>query len=499
MMNTRASGILLHVTSLPSLYGIGDLGPGAFRFVDFLKKSGQRYWQILPLNPTDLATGNSPYSSSSAFAGNILLTSPDLLCQEGFVSQREIKDTSCFSPGQVDYSYVAAYKKDLLFRAYQNSKKKVLRDKRFLTFRKNNQYWIEDYALFVVLKNHYQGRTWNQWPKEIAQRQPAAIKTYRERFKEHIDQEIFFQYLFLKQWSSLKEYCNKQGICIIGDLPFYVQHDSADVWANPGIFKLDEQGCSLGLAGVPPDYFSETGQLWGNPVYRWEALSASRYHWWKQRFQQNFKYFDIVRLDHFRGFVAYWEIPQGEKTAVNGQWVGAPTVDFFDEMKATFRNFSIIAEDLGVITPEVEEIIQRYQFPGMKVLMFAFDGKEDNPYLPENHVKNCVVYPGTHDNNTVQGWFKEEVSEETKNHIEKALTEPIVPREIHWQILIMAMRSIADTVIFAMQDALGLDQSHRMNLPSTTQRNWQWRVLEEQLDSQMAKTLLELTRSSDRL
>ncbi|MDP8266882.1 MAG: 4-alpha-glucanotransferase [Candidatus Aceula meridiana] len=497
-MKKRASGILLHITSLPSPYGIGDFGKGAYRFADFLKKSGQKYWQILPLNLTDLALASSPYSSCSAFAGNTLFISPEILLKDGFLQKSDLENLPKFSEGRVDYHKAALHKTALLHKAFANSKKNILRDADFKTFQEKNKFWLEDYAVFAALKKHFAGASWVNWPEEIRNRDQQALEKCRQELDDVILREKFFQFLFLKQWFTLKQYCNNKGIQIIGDLPFYVQHDSADVWTHQHIFKIDKAGNPLGMAGVPPDYFSETGQLWGNPVYRWDALKKERYQWWKERLAQNFNFFDIVRIDHFRGFVAFWEVPQGEKTAIKGQWVKVPVEDFFEELIAHFKTFPIIAEDLGVITDGVKEIIKKYDFPGMKILAFAFDGKEDNPYLPQNYIKNCLVYTGTHDNNTTQGWFKQEVSEEMKTRIEECLGETAQPEQIHWQMVTLAMKSVADTAIFPLQDALGLDAAHRMNTPSTMQNNWQWRVLDSQLTPELESSLASLCKSTHR-
>jgi len=497
-MKKRSSGILLHITSLPSPYGIGDFGPGAYQFADFLKKSSQKYWQLLPLNPTDLALASSPYSSCSAFAGNTLFISPEILLKDGFIQKSDLKEVPDFSDERVDYRKAALYKTALLHKAFVNAKKNLFQNTEFNTFQKDNKSWLEDYVLFVALKQHFAGASWVHWPEKVRARDVKVLEKYRHDLDDVLLREKFFQFLFFKQWFALKQYCNKKDIKIIGDLPFYVQHDSADVWTHQRLFKLDSDGNPLGMAGVPPDYFSETGQLWGNPVYRWDALKKERYLWWKERLEQNFNFFDVVRIDHFRGLVAFWEVPQGEKTAIKGQWVKAPVEDFFDELIAHFKTFPIIAEDLGIITDDVKEIIQKYSFPGMKILAFAFDGKEDNPYLPANHIKNCLVYTGTHDNNTTKGWFKQEASKEMEPRIAECLGEDPQLEKIHWQLCTLAMKSIANTVILPMQDVLGLDEEHRMNVPSTMQNNWQWRVLSSQLTPEIESALASLCKSTHR-
>lgn len=498
-MKKRSSGILLHVTSLPSKYGIGDFGPGAYRFIDFLKKSGQRYWQILPLNPTDLALGNSPYASFSAFAGNPLFINPDALVQEGLIDK--IEKTCCedFCSDRVCYPSVISQKQKLLEKIFLYNQFRIKENKEFQEFERENQDWLDDFSLFISMKKAFSGSAWTQWPEDVRLRKTSALEKVKDKYSEEVLRAKFFQFLFFKQWEQLKTYAHNQGIYIIGDLPFYVQHDSVDTWAKQSFFKLDEKGNALGLAGVPPDYFSSTGQLWGNPVYRWEALALERYQWWKDRLRQNFKFFDFLRIDHFRGFVDFWEIPQGAKNAVKGRWVKVPAEDFFDELVKTFDPFPVIAEDLGIITDEVKRIIQKYKFPGMKILAFAFDGKSDNPYLPENYIENCIVYTGTHDNNTTQGWFKREVSDQMKAFIEKSLKEEPQADKIHWQLIELAMRSLANTAIIPMQDTLGLNETHRMNLPSTAEGNWEWRLASSQLTDTLAQKLFSITKASSRL
>jgi len=493
----RGSGILLHITSLPSPYGIGDFGSGAYQFVDFLKSSKQSYWQILPLNPTDIALANSPYSSCSAFAGNVLLISPEFLIRDGFLTQNNLKEID-FSEERVDYLAVAVHKVDVLYKVFYNVKSKISFDEKFKDFCQKNKAWLDDYSLFIALKEKFDGACWNQWPADIRKREPAAIEIYKKELHESILREMFFQYLFYSQWFDLKEYCNKEGIKIIGDVPIYVQHDSVDVWANKEIFKLDEKGRCEFLAGVPPDYFSKTGQLWGNPVFQWDVLKTSGYDWWKERLKHNFDCCDIVRIDHFRGFVAFWEVSKGEKTAINGKWVKASVYNFFDELLDCFEEFPIIAEDLGVITDDVKEVIKRYRFPGMKILQFAFDGKQDNPYLPQNHIKNCIVYTGTHDNNTTKGWFRQEANKEIKKQIGKIVGKEPAEDNISSVLVELAMSSVANIAIFPLQDILGLDETARMNQPSTISNNWEWRIKISFIDFPKQKELASLVSSYNR-
>ena len=497
-MDKRTSGILLHISSLPSPFGIGDLGQEAYRFVDFLKESGQSQWQILPLNPTDIAMGNCPYSSCSAFASNILFISPEKLVEQGFLPAEHLKKAPVFPSEHVHYQAVIPYKMSVLDHAFTHYGPRLAKDNEFRAFCQKTGSWLNDYSLFIALKQYFQGAPWYRWPQDIHTRRPEAIQKYTKELDGPILRQKFFQYLFFKQWSELKKYCKAKGVMIIGDLPIYVQHDSVDVWANPSIFKLDESGRLLFLAGVPPDYFSETGQLWGNPVYDWDELKETGYGWWRDRLAQNLSLFDIVRIDHFRGFVNFWQVPQGETTAVNGSWVQAPAKDFFNKMLKHFADFPIIAEDLGFLTDDVKELIKRYKFPGMKILLFAFDSDDENPYLPHNHIKNCVVYTGTHDNNTAKGWFRQEATDHIKQKMREVLQEEPAPETVAWQLVTLASNSIANTVILPMQDVLGLDETCRMNIPGTIDNNWQWRLLPEQPASSLAKKLFKLTKENQR-
>ena len=488
----RGSGILLHITSLPSPYGIGDMGPWAYKFADFLSQTKQHFWQILPLNSTDPVYGNSPYHSISAFANNLLLISPELMVQDGFLSKADLDPVPSFPQSRIDYHKVIAYKENLFHIAYERFKKSKRNE--CGQFFSENAYWLEDFVLFVVFREYFKKQVWSGWPKELRDRQPKALQTLSKQLKERIEMEKFLQYVFLKQWFSLKEYCNQRDIRIFGDMPIYVDYDSVDVWTDPGMFKLNHAKRPSFVAGVPPDYFSETGQLWGNPVYKWDVLRERRYDWWIQRIKHNLKLFNMVRIDHFRGLVAYWEIPSGEKTAINGKWVEAPAEDFFKVLIEQFPDSPIVAEDLGVITPDVKEIMDRFGFPGMRVLLFAFgDDLATNPYVPHNHVKNCVLYTGTHDNNTIRGWFENEIAPEVKNKLFKYLGHEVSAQDVHWELIRLAMMSVANMVIFPMQDILGLGEEHRMNRPSTARGNWEWQLLPEQITLSLAQRLLEMT------
>lgn len=493
-MAKRGSGILLHITSLPSPYGIGDLGPGARRFIDFLSETGQSYWQILPLNLTCPAYGNSPYSSFSAFAGNSLLLSPELMVKDGILKMSEIKDPPGFPEGRVNFKRVIEYKNRLFDLAFERSARKLDDSRDFKEFCRKNAFWLDDFALFISIKRDLDGIEWCDWPDGLRDRESGAIKDVSLKLRKDIRKEKFLQYLFFSQWASLKKYCDAKTIKIIGDIPIYVNYDSADVWANPGIFSLGTDRKPVFVAGVPPDYFSSTGQLWGHPLYRWDVLRKSGYEWWMKRIEHNLKEFHLFRLDHFRGFVGYWKIDAGEKTAMNGEWVKAPAVDFLNTVMDRFPGISIIAEDLGVITPDVRKVMNKFGLPGMKVLLFAFgEDLDTNPYAPHNHIENCFVYTGTHDNNTIKGWFRDETTEADRERISGYLGREVTERTVHWDFVKLAMKSVANTVIIPMQDILGLGGNKRMNLPASTDGNWEWRLLERQLSPALVRKLKAVT------
>jgi 4-alpha-glucanotransferase len=492
-MAGRGSGVLLHITSLPSPFGIGDLGPSAYAFADWLVESNQRYWQILPLNPTGLVYGNSPYHSSSAFAGNPLLLSPELLVQEGLLSREDLEAPPLFPEEAVDFRAAVEYKNRLFQTAYARFRAGK-EPAAYRTFCTRNAFWLDDFALFAAVKSLHPDQVWGEWPEALRDRGAQALLQSRTEYEDRVEKERFLQYLFFKQWSSLKGYCNQMGISIIGDMPIYVVYDSADVWAHPDLFNLNKEKTPITVAGVPPDYFSETGQLWGNPVYRWKALKKTGYEWWVQRVRLNLQQFDFVRVDHFRGFLAYWEVPACEQVATNGRWVKAPGIGFFNRLLESFPNLPIIAEDLGTITPDVWELMSRFGFPGMKVLLFAFgEDLPTNPYAPHNHVKNCVVYTGTHDNNTARGWFEHEASLENKQRLSRYLGREVTAETVHWELMRLAMMSVADRVVFPMQDVLGLGEDTRMNRPARKQGNWRWRLLSSQLTPDLSRKISEMT------
>ena len=493
MIKKRASGILMHITSLPSAYGIGDMGPWAYKFADFLKSTQQTYWQILPLNPVSQVYGNSPYSSLSAWAGNTLLISPELLRDDGLLGTKDIKPAPDFPQDFCDYPKEAGYKSRLFDIAYNKFKKTRNKDD-YIEFCSNNSYWVEDFALFAVIKKQVSENAWSEWPKELRDRVPEHIDGIKKKYADEIEKEKFLQYLFFKQWSDLKKYCAETEIKLIGDIPIYVSSDSVDVWTNPGIFKLDHEKCPTLVAGVPPDYFSKAGQLWGNPVYNWDALRSSGFNWWVKRIKHALNFFDVIRIDHFRGLVAFWEVPYGEKTAVNGSWAKVPVEDFFNTIFHHFPGISIIAEDLGIITADVKEVLKRYDFPGMKILLFAFgEDNPEHPYLPHMFKENCVVYTGTHDNNTARGWFEKEAKAKDIKRMFRYLGRDAKKDEVNWELIRMAMMSVADTAIFPLQDVLGLGEKARMNTPSVTSGNWRWRLAPQVFADFNPKRLSDMT------
>ncbi len=495
----RGSGVLLHVSSLPSQFGVGDLGPGAYRFAYFLHSSKQIFWQILPISPTDQATNNSPYSSFSAFAASPLFISPEILVEEGYLQKDDICSVPEFDESFCQYSKVIPFKEDLLRKAYENFKQSGKNKDKYETFCFENMGWLEDYALFVVIKRSQGGKMWCDWPVELRDRNPESLNRIKDELSDEINREKFIQYLFFDQWFALKSYCNEKGIEIIGDIPIYVNYDSVDVWANHRIFKLDDNKRPVLVAGVPPDYFSKTGQLWGNPVYNWDVLKDEEYEWWISRIEHNLNIFDIVRIDHFRGFVDFWEVPYGEETAINGKWENAPARDFFNKLNDSFSDLPIIAEDLGIITEEVKNVMNDFEFPGMKILLFAFgEDLKKHPYLPHNYIENCVAYTGTHDNNTVRGWFENEAGELEKMNMFEYFGKQINADEISMEMIKMVMGSIADIAIFPMQDILGLGQESRMNLPGVKKGNWQWRLSSGQITIPLQEKLAEMTSISER-
>ena len=448
-MNIRSSGILLHPSSLPSGFGIGDLGPAAYRFVDFLSQTHQHFWQMLPINPTDPQHGHSPYHSISAFAGNPLLISPQLLLENDWLTRADLPPKPAFPPQSVDFAAVMKFKTRLLRRSYQRLSARKQMDA-YTRFCKNAP-WLNDYALFKALKHHYRNRPWPSWPQQIRDRRPKALRSAEKRLETAIHNEKFLQFLFFEQWKQLKAHCHRKGVHLIGDVPIYVPLNSADVWTHPQLFMLSAHKNPLAVSGVPPDYFSKTGQLWGHPVYRWDVMQIDGFAWWIDRMAHYLSMFDKVRIDHFRGFVAYWQVPFRAKTAVKGKWISAPAEDFFRCLSKRFSCLPLIAEDLGTITPDVRQVMDRFQFPGMRVLLFAFgDDFPHSVFLPHNYVKNCVAYTGTHDNNTVQGWYRAEAGPSQRRNFLKYLGRDVPSPELHWTLIRLVMMSVADTAMIPM-------------------------------------------------
>jgi 4-alpha-glucanotransferase len=492
MLEDRKCGILLPVFSLPSKYGIGDLGQEAYRFVDFLREAGQSIWQILPLNPTNLAYDNSPYSSSSAFAGNHLLIDPDNLVGWGYLDKDDVTGIPDFKDNEVEYEMVIKFKIDLLERAFARFRD-IDNKEEFANFCEGQSYWLDDYALFVALKSANDKKAWYDWPQGQRDRDPEALQEAANEYSSRIEREKFYQYVFYKQWNSLKGYCNESGVQILGDLPIYVNADSADTWGHQEIFKLGADKKPEMVSGVPPDYFSETGQLWGMPTYHWDRMQENGFKWWLERLRHTLTLYDCVRIDHFRGLVAYWEVPSTESTAVNGKWIPVPHEEFFAAVLSSFNNAPIIAEDLGIITEDVREVMRTHGFPGMKILQFAFgEDDPDHPYLPHNYEPNFVVYTGSHDNNTTRGWFDAEVNENIIQRLERYIGNKVTAKNVHNSMIRLAYASVAKWAIIPLQDILGLDQGSRVNNPSTGEGNWKWRLSSEVLNEGIANQLREL-------
>ncbi len=494
----RASGLLLHISSLPSPYGIGDLGPHAYNFVDFLKDSGQTYWQILPINPTDGINGHSPYSCFSAFAGNPLFISPDLLALDGFITPSDLKQVPPFDETQIDYAKLIPFKQKLFDLAFRRFSKQSYKGG-YELFVNQQQAWLDDFALFVVAKAIFKGQCWDQWPKTLKERKPEALIYFKNKYAKQIEKVKFIQYLFFSQWYKLKTYADERGISFIGDIPIYVNFDSTDVWCYPSFFKLDKEGRLKFISGCPPDYFSQTGQRWGNPVYDWTELKKTKYSWWVSRITHNLLLFDFLRIDHFRGFSSFWQIPAHEKLAVFGKWIKGPGDAFFKVLLRDFRQLPLIAEDLGETSDAMIALMKRFGFPGMRVLLFAFGGDpKRNPHVPANYPAHCVAYTGTHDNNTIQGWYYQEAKEHERANIKIVLGLKPHPRKLHWQMIEVLLKSKADTVIVPVQDVLGLGALARMNTPATKVNNWKWRLGSGLLASSLAGKLLQITRRSKR-
>mgnify|MGYP002672386997 FL=1 len=478
----RTSGILMHISSLPSPYGIGTMGKEARKFVDFLDKAGQTYWQILPICPTSY--GDSPYQSFSSFAGNPYFIDLDYLCKDKLLTKKE-----CLSyewgenPEFVEYGTLYENRFPLLKKAYQRFKKALPDD--FADFCEKNSDWLDDYALFMALKDANGGVAWFEWEKDLKLRKPSEIEKAKEEFADDVEFWKMLQYLFFKQWTELKAYANEKGIQIIGDVPIYVAGDSADVWANPGQFYLDENLDPIDVSGCPPDAFSDDGQLWGNPLFRWDAMKKDGYTWWTKRIKAMSELYDVVRIDHFRGFDSYYAIPAKDKTARNGEWREGPGMDLFNTLEKKLGRLNIIVEDLGYLTPSVKQLLKDTGFPGMKLIQFAFDSREESDYLPHTYQKNCVVYTGTHDNDTIMGWFKTAPKESVK--YAKEYLRLNKEEGYNWGTMKAVWGCVGDMAIVPMQDILGIGSEGRMNTPSTLGMNWKWRAVDGQITSALAK------------
>lgn len=485
----RRSGILMAVSSLPSRYGIGAFSKEAYEFVDFLEAAGQKLWQILPLGPTGY--GDSPYQSFSTFAGNPYFIDLEALVEKGWLTEKECMACD-FGTDEtsVDYEKIYRARFQLLRKAYEKSR--IESDSDYVAFCEKNAFWLADYALYMAIKDAQKGASWAEWKEELKLRRPQAMQEACKKYAKQIGCYQFQQYLFASQWSALKAYANQKGISIIGDIPIYVAFDSADTWANPELFQLDENCTPTGVAGCPPDAFSATGQLWGNPLYRWEYHKKTEYAWWMQRIAYCYELYDIVRIDHFRGFDEYYSIPYGDATAEFGKWEPGPGYDIFDTMKKKLGKKAVIAEDLGFLTKSVIRLVKKSGYPGMKILQFAFDSREESDYLPHNYDKNCVVYTGTHDNDTTLGWYR------SLNRRDRGFANRYLAikssREVPEVFIRAALSSVADTCVIPMQDYLELGAEARMNTPSTLGANWKWRMTRDQLSEELAERLHKLAK-----
>jgi len=492
MTSNRKAGILLHITSLPSKYGIGDLGSNAYKFVDFLEASGQKLWQILPIGPTGY--GDSPYSCFSAFAGNHLFVSPELLLKDGLLNENDLSDIPEFNTTKTEFNKVKEFKNKLFKKAFERftSEGSKFKDS-FDTFCYENAFWLDDYAFYMSLKSSHNGDEWSKWEEELAKRDLDVLKTWSDNLKEEISFHKFVQFLFTDQWYKLKLYANNKDIKLVGDVPIFIAYDSSDLWGNKELFTIDENGKAISVAGVPPDYFSPTGQLWGNPLYKWKEMEKNNFNWWVKRVRHQLKYIDILRIDHFRGFDAYWEIPGGAPTAEKGRWVKGPGEKLFNKLKEELGELPIIAEDLGVITKSVNKLRDKFNFPGMNILQFAFGDGMETRFLPHNFKKNSVVYTGTHDNDTTRGYFEKEKNNDNNiySHAQEYLN--YFGDNLTFELIRTAYSSSADIVIIPMQDVLNLGSEARMNFPGTLGGNWEWRFTWEQIDENLASKYKRLT------
>ena len=492
----RKSGMLLPISSLPSKYGIGSFSKEAYEFIDILRESGQKLWQILPLGPT--GCGDSPYQSFSTFAGNPYFIDLDELINEGIITQEECNSYDWGSNyNYIDYGKVYLSRSKILRTAFERSN--ITENGDYISFCEENKWWLHDYALYMSIKDSFNGKSWIDWDTDIRLRKEQSIKRFEEELKDDIQFYKYQQYLFSNQWNKLKAYANNNGINIIGDIPIYVALDSADTWSNPELFQLNDECIPTVVAGCPPDAFSETGQLWGNPIYNWDYHKSTNYEWWIKRIQYSFKLYDTVRIDHFRGFDEYYSIPYGEESAINGNWEKGPGIELFKAIKEQLGDVDIIAEDLGFLTETVKDLLKQTGYPGMKIIQFAFDSREDSDYLPHNYNNNCIVYTGTHDNSTIQGWYKEISYEDKEMCINYMNNRNNPDKDIHWDFICLAMRSVADTCIIPVQDYLGLGNEARINTPSTLGSNWGWRMNHNSFSEEDINKIKTLTKLYGRL
>lgn len=491
MLTQRQSGILLHPSSLPGAQAIGSLGQEAYDFIDFLVAAGQSVWQLLPLGP--IGYGNCPYSSFSAFAGSPLLINLNLLVEAGDLRSSDLPKSPP-ATDSADFSAAIKHQLPVLSLAHKNFKLRGTSSRRkdFSQFCQHQTHWLDDYALFEAVREHYQNQSWQEWPLAIRQRHPDAMQEWTDKLHENIDRQKYLQFVFFEQWFTLKRYATAQGVMILGDLPIFVAEDSADVWANRELFYLDDEDRASLVAGVPPDYFSSTGQRWGNPLYQWEKIADDNFSWWLKRFRCNLEMFDLLRIDHFRGFSSCWAIPATETTAENGSWIEVPGEQLFTLLQQEFGNtLPLIAEDLGILTPDVIKLRDQFAFPGMKILQFAFDSDGNNPYLPANIGTNAVIYPGTHDNNTTLGWWQE-LETTGQQRVRDLLQNPC--DEMPWTLIETALSSQANLAIIPLQDILSLPASNRMNVPGTATGNWQWRYQPDALSADIINRLKDMSQ-----
>ncbi len=489
----RSAGVLLPVASLPSNYGIGCFSKEAYKFIDQLKAAKQKYWQILPLGPTSF--GDSPYQAFSTFAGNPYFIDLETLIEEGLLNKEECEECDFGDDLRyIDYEKIYESRFGILWQAFENFDKG---NSDFIAYKEENQEWLEDYALFMAVKDSNEGLEWTKWEEDISERNPEAIEKYKEELIDDVEFYKFIQYEFYIQWMKLKRYANENGIQIIGDIPIYVAFDSADCWASSELFQFDSDNRPVAVAGCPPDAFAATGQLWGNPLYNWEYHKSTGYAWWKKRVAYSFKLYDVVRIDHFRGFDEYYSIPFGDKTAENGHWEKGPGIDLFHALTEEFGELNIIAEDLGYLTDSVKQLVSDTGYPGMKIMQFAFDSREESNYLPHTYEKNCVVYTGTHDNDNVQGWY-DSISKADRDYMKEYLHTSTKRANIHFDLIRACLASVADTAIIPIQDYLGLGSEARINIPSTLGTNWRWRLFAGEIDDKLIQKMAKMAEVYER-